>query len=173
MTGQPVDGAEDDRGVLVPEPAGPVQFETVVRGLAEAGYGAFIETCPHPVLTVRGAEILTQASLPGLVCGTLRRDAGGPARLLTAAATAFAAGRRWPGHAVAGRPAGWTCPRYPFQRQRYWLPPAAGGGDLAGAGLDDGGGHPLLGAAWSWPAEQGLVAPAGWPRRPTPGWPTM
>ncbi|MFF5721960.1 type I polyketide synthase, partial [Streptomyces buecherae] len=47
-------------------------------------------------------------------------------------------------------------PTYPFQRERYWLLPAAPEGDVAGAGLSAAG-HPLLGAALELADSEGLV----------------
>jgi NADPH:quinone reductase-like Zn-dependent oxidoreductase len=116
-----------------------------------------VEASPHPVLTVPVQEVLEQAGAGAVVTGTLRRDDGGPARLLAAAAAVFAAGVPvdwpvlWPGVARA------ELPGYAFQRDRYWLPPAADTGDVTGAGLDDAGGHPLLGAVTELADGQGLV----------------
>jgi pimaricinolide synthase PimS3 len=59
---------------------------------------------------------------------------------------------------VAGVPVDWAAwfagsgacrvdlPTYPFQRERFWVRPSAGGGDVVAAGLVAAG-HPLLGAA--------------------------
>ena len=157
LTGQVMEGTGLDARYWYDSLRGQVRFETVVRGLAEAGYGTFVETSPHPVLTVPVQEILDQAGAAGVVTGTLRRDAGGPRQLLAAAAAAFTGGVPvdwpvlWPGVARA------ELPGYAFQRDRYWLAGSAGSGDVAGAGLDDAGGHPLLGAVVELPGGQGLV----------------
>ncbi|MER5356559.1 type I polyketide synthase, partial [Kitasatospora sp. NPDC002551] len=85
--------------------------------------------------------------VPGaVVLETLRRNEGGPARLVTALSAAF----------VAGLPVDWTTllpagpqadlPTYPFQRERYWVTAADAGSSGAGRGqlaVD----HPVLGAA--------------------------
>ncbi|MER5356446.1 polyketide synthase dehydratase domain-containing protein, partial [Kitasatospora sp. NPDC002551] len=82
------------------------------------------------------------------VLETLRRNEGGPARLVTALSAAF----------VAGLPVDWTTllpagrhvdlPTYAFQHRRYWLDQGVRAGDPAGLGLAPAG-HPLLGAAVS------------------------
>ncbi|MFE5588002.1 polyketide synthase dehydratase domain-containing protein, partial [Kitasatospora sp. NPDC056531] len=82
------------------------------------------------------------------VLETLRRNEGGPGRLVTALSAAF----------VAGLPVDWTTllpagrhvelPTYAFQHRRYWLDQGVRTGDPAGLGLVSAE-HPLLGAAVS------------------------
>ena len=81
-----------------------------------------------------------------MVAGTLRRDDGGPARLLASLAQAHVRGAPvdWPARARR-RGARVELPTYAFQRQRYWLAPGRGQADVAAAGLGAVG-HPLLGA---------------------------
>ena len=157
LTGQAVDGTGLDAAYWYDSLRGQVRFDQVIAGLDGAGYGVFIEASPHPVLTVPVQEVLDHAGAAGRACGTLRRDAGGPGQLLAAAAAVFTAGTPvnwpvlWPGALRA------DLPGYAFQRQRYWLAPAAGAGDVTSAGLDDAGGHPLLGAVTELADGQGLV----------------
>ncbi len=83
--------------------------------------------------------------------GTLRRDDGGPARLLASLAEAHVHGVRGGlgGGAAAGRRV--DLPTYAFQHQRYWPP-----GRSAGAG---GGVRP---GAWGrWPSAAGRGGGAG------------
>jgi polyketide synthase 12 len=156
LTGQVMDGTTLDAAYWYDSLRGQVRFEEVVRGLAGAGYGAFIETSPHPVLTVPVQEVLDDAGSAAVVTGTLRRDSGTPRQLLTAAAEVHVRGVPvdwpvlWPGIARA------ELPGYAFQRDRYWLT-STGSGDAAGAGLEDAGGHPLLGAAVELADGQGVV----------------
>ena len=56
----------------------------------------------------------------------------------------------WPGAARA------ELPGYAFQRDRYWLA-RGGAGDVTSAGLQDAGGHPLLGAVVELADGQGWV----------------
>ncbi|WP_309232403.1 type I polyketide synthase [Micromonospora tarensis] len=83
--------------------------ETVRYADAVAGMGTLVEVSPHPILA---REL-----------GTLRRDDGGPQRILDSVARAWARGVHvdWPA-VFAGRDAQRVVlPTYPFQRRRYWL----------------------------------------------------
>ncbi|MFJ2868910.1 type I polyketide synthase, partial [Kitasatospora sp. NPDC087314] len=120
----------------------PVLFHPTAHTLITTHHTTFIEPSAHPVLTAP----LTEASDAITVIGTLRRNDGTLARLLTSAAQAW----------VCGLPVDWTAqypggrrtvlPTYPFQRTRYWMEnQGTGAADLAAAGqtaLD----HPLLSA---------------------------
>ncbi|MEW2286660.1 beta-ketoacyl synthase N-terminal-like domain-containing protein, partial [Streptomyces sp. NPDC047841] len=124
----------------------PVRFEQVVRALAEQGHTLFIEASPHPVLTVGIEETLDGIGVPGVAVGSLRRQDGGPARLLNSLAVAVAHGAHLDLSGLvpaADTPA--PLPTYPFQRESYWLTDATSGGDITGLGLQ-GDDHPLLGA---------------------------
>ena len=122
-----------------------VRFDEVIRGLAGAGHGVFVEVSPHPVLVTAIEQTMAEAGqdeavledagrdvavrddagrddAPVIAGGTLRRADGGADRLLTAAAELF----------VRGVPVNWralfpihpatqpSLPTYAFQRQRYW-----------------------------------------------------
>ncbi|MYY12463.1 SDR family NAD(P)-dependent oxidoreductase, partial [Streptomyces sp. SID4919] len=106
-----------------------VRFDTAVRSLVEQGHEVFVEVSPHPVLTMAlqdTAEDMGTAD-PPVVVGTLRRDDGGPHRVLTSAAELWVAGVTVDWAAVfAGTGARPTdLPAYPFQLRRYWLEPEA------------------------------------------------
>lgn len=106
-----------------------VRFDTAVRSLVEQGHEVFVEVSPHPVLTMAlqdTAEDMGTAD-PPVVVGTLRRDNGGPHRVLTSAAELWVAGVSvdW-ARCSAGTGARPTAlPGYPFQLRRYWLEPEA------------------------------------------------
>ncbi len=105
---------------------GTVGLYDAVRELTDAGYDTFVEVSPHPVLTLPIQETAGDAA----VFGTLRRDDGGPDRLLLALAEAHVRGVAvdWP--ALPGNHV--DLPTYPFQRERYWptaAPTRAGGSD--------------------------------------------
>ncbi|MFK4070363.1 SDR family NAD(P)-dependent oxidoreductase [Streptomyces sp. NPDC029674] len=127
-----------------------VRFADTVDELLADGYRLFIEVSPHPVLNLALEGLIERAAVPAAVVPTLRRDHGDTAQLVRAAAQAFAAGaevdwRRW--FPADPTPRTVDLPTYAFQRQDFWLAPAAGrSGDPAGLGLAASG-HPLLGAS--------------------------
>ncbi|MDX8141337.1 type I polyketide synthase [Lentzea sp. BCCO 10_0061] len=130
-----------------------VEFAAATTTLLASGHGVFVECSPHPVLTMAIEETAERSVI---AVGTLRRDDGGPARLLTSLAEAYVQGVR----------IGWTeaftdaqrvdLPTYAFQRERYWLESPAGAGDVGSAGLESAG-HPLLGAVVALPESGGLL----------------
>uniref|UniRef100_UPI000CD257DD type I polyketide synthase n=1 Tax=Amycolatopsis sp. CA-126428 TaxID=2073158 RepID=UPI000CD257DD len=126
-----------------------VGFGPAVEALIEQGHGVFVEVSAHPVL-VQPISELTDA----VVTGTLRRQDGGPRRLLTSMAELFVRGVPvdW---ATMAPPARVELPTYAFDHQHFWLsPPAAA--DAPALGLA-GAGHPLLGAVLPLPQSGGLV----------------
>ena len=104
-----------------------------------------------------GATALAgDAAAAAVVTGTLRRGDGGPARMLTALATAWACGAPvdWAPAFPGARTT--TLPTYPFQHQRYWLMPGP---------AQRAGGHPLVPQAARLAEGQGAVlhrAVVGW-----------
>ncbi|HVR05404.1 MAG TPA: type I polyketide synthase, partial [Solirubrobacteraceae bacterium] len=139
-----------------------VRFEPVTRALLAAGTATFVDVSPHPVLMPAVQETLevldTAASdRPGeaggaaraAVLGTLRRDDGGPRRLLLSLGEAWTRGVavNWRVLFAGTGARRVALPTYAFQRERFWLDGgAAGAGEVEAAGLDAAE-HPLLGAA--------------------------
>ena len=175
MTGQFLDGPEAGAGYWYDSLRAPVEFARAVRVLAEAGHGVFIEVSPHPVLAPAITETLEDAGETGetgraagrggpaggpapVVTGTLRRDDGGPDRLLACLAGVHVHGTAVDWVKVLGPGRRVDLPTYAFQHQRYWPRPSLGaaGGDVTAAGLAATG-HPLLGAAVELAADEGLV----------------
>ncbi|WP_345639508.1 acyltransferase domain-containing protein, partial [Streptomyces lacrimifluminis] len=95
-----------------------VRFEEVVRALAADGYGTFIESSAHPVLTIG-----IQETADVVATGTLRRDEGTLARFLTSAAELHVNGVSidWQAYFAPHEPSRVDLPTYAFQRKRYWL----------------------------------------------------
>ncbi len=126
-----------------------VGFGPAVAALIEQGHGVFVEVSAHPVL-VQPISELTDA----VVTGTLRREDGGLRRLLTSMAEVFVRGVRvdW---ATLVPPARADLPTYAFDRQHFWLRPAAQA-DAVSLGQAEAG-HPLLGAVVQLPQSDGLV----------------
>ncbi|HXB66046.1 MAG TPA: SDR family NAD(P)-dependent oxidoreductase [Solirubrobacteraceae bacterium] len=128
-----------------------VLYEQAVRALLDDGKRAFIEVSPHPVLTMATQETVEEAledPREAVVVGSLRRKEGGPQRFLTSVAEVWThgVGVDWPGLFAGSDARRIGLPTYAFQRERYWLTHAPGGGDPASIGLSAAD-HPLLGAA--------------------------
>ncbi|WP_345624839.1 acyltransferase domain-containing protein, partial [Streptomyces ziwulingensis] len=134
---------------------GQVRFGPAVTGLLAAGHTVFVEAGAHPVLAPAISEAADGADV--LVTGTLRRDDGGPRRLLASLAELF----------VKDVPVDWTgvlttparpveLPTYAFDHQHYWLPAPAAAGDAASLGLA-GADHPLIGAVVETPDTGGVL----------------
>src|ERR1035441_9024589 len=153
MTGQWLEGPEAGAGYWYDSLRATVQFSQAIRTLAGTGHRTYIEISPHPVLTPAITSTLdsTVPAAPVTVTGTLRRDDGGPGRLLAALATTHAHGTavNWAATLTPGRTI--TLPTYPFQHQHYWPHPASAWAlDVTGAGLAAVG-HPRPGAG-GWPS---------------------
>ncbi|MER6188304.1 type I polyketide synthase [Streptomyces sp. NPDC001652] len=117
---RPLDTAALDAAYWVRNLRGTVEFEQVTRQLADAGHTLFVETAPHPVLSLA----IEETAGPDVVTvGSLRRDDGGPDRFLTSLAEAFTHGARvdWAPAFPGARTT--PLPTYAFQHQRYWLEP--------------------------------------------------
>ncbi|GAA3440284.1 hypothetical protein GCM10018954_099070 [Kutzneria kofuensis] len=115
----------------------PVRFADAVTELGTQGYGTFVEVSSHPVLTTAIEATVEDA----LVVGTLRRDDGGPERLLRSFAELHVGGGALDWTAIL--PAAPLVPVPPtvFEHERFWrLPTRGGGGQDALA-------HPVLSAA--------------------------
>ncbi|ORW96735.1 hypothetical protein AWB92_07320 [Mycobacterium sp. IEC1808] len=125
----------------------PVLFEQATRWAHEHGYRTFIESSPHPVLTVGVQELLDDLGDDHSVVGTLRRDEGGMRRFLLSVAQAHISARK-PELASMLRKSNARCvdlPTYAFEQKRYWLDPPSGAVDASSLGVT-GAEHPLLGA---------------------------
>src|SRR6185369_16910572 len=122
---------------------GPVRFGPAVRTLIDTGHTVFVATRAHPVLvqplheTADTTDTTTRSRI--IISATLRRDDGGPHRLLQSAADLF----------VHGIPITWTTtqpttptshhpdlPTYAFDHQHYWLKDAGPSDDATGMGID-------------------------------------
>nr|AXL05387.1 rifamycin polyketide synthase, type 1 [uncultured bacterium] len=131
-----------------------VGFGPAVAALLEQGHGVFVEVSAHPVLVQPITDVVDGTEVDAVVTGTLRRQDGGPRRLLTSMAELFVRGVPvdW---ATLAPPARVELPTYAFDHQHFWLsPPASADAPSLGlAGAD----HPLLGAVLPLPQSDGLV----------------
>ncbi|MFJ6379380.1 type I polyketide synthase [Kitasatospora sp. NPDC092039] len=169
VTAHPLDTTRLDADYWFRNLRQPVEFERTIRTLATDGHTTFIESSAHPVLVMGVQQTLEAAGAEdAVVTGTLRRDDGGPHRLLTSAAALWTHGAEldWSGHLPATAPHV-ELPSYPFQRTRYWLEAPVRAADAAGLGLEEAG-HPLLGAALPLAEGEGMTFTGRLSRRAQP-----
>ncbi|MBT2229989.1 type I polyketide synthase [Nonomuraea sp. NEAU-A123] len=102
-----------------------VRFDAAVHALVAQGHAVFVETSPHPVLTMGIQETLDALGRDAVVSGTLRREDGGQARMLTSLAELHVRGVDVDWSAVYPGARRVDLPTYAFQRERYWLEPAS------------------------------------------------
>ncbi len=155
VTGGPIDGSVMDAEYWYTNLREPVNFQGAVSALLADGYGAFVEPSPHPVLT--SAVEQTAGDTEIAVVGTLRRQSGGIAQMLRAAAQGCALGIDvdW----SAAFPTGVRqvdLPTYPFADERFWLDGGSARGDVSAVGLAPVD-HGLLGAKTDMAASGELV----------------
>ncbi|MFC8330209.1 type I polyketide synthase [Streptomyces olivaceus] len=108
----------------------PVRFADGIRTLLDERVDTFLELGPDAVLTAAGPDCLTgQPDEDVVFAAAQRRTGDGIRTLLAAVGTLLARGRHIDVPALLGgsvRPAdALELPTYPFQRERYWLEPAA------------------------------------------------
>jgi malonyl CoA-acyl carrier protein transacylase/NADP-dependent 3-hydroxy acid dehydrogenase YdfG/acyl carrier protein len=139
MTGEWLSGTELDAQYWYASLRSTVEFERAVRALAGAGYSSFVEVSPHPVLTAAIGAALEQeeagtdqaATTAGtapvttpVVVGSLKREEGGAARLLTAFAEAHVRGIFVDWSRILTPAQRVELPTYAFQHQHFWPEPA-------------------------------------------------
>nr|WP_274912458.1 type I polyketide synthase [Streptomyces sp. WZ-12] len=149
LTGELLDTAGLDAGYWYRNLRQTVRFEDAVRAAVGAGHTVFIEASAHPVLTVGVEQTLDAVNVAGASFGTLRRDHGDVAQLLSAFGQAHVHGLpvAWEKGLASYNPRRVDLPTYAFQRERYWPKSSVRvSGDARGLGLGVAG-HPLLGAA--------------------------
>jgi acyl transferase domain-containing protein len=125
----------------------PVLFHQAVRWAYEHGFDTFIESSPHPVLTIGIQESLEDYGDDHAVVGTLRRSEGGMRRVLLSAAEAHVNGKspNWAGMFQDTGARHIDLPTYAFEHKRYWMDTGPGIVDASGLGITAAE-HPLLGA---------------------------
>ncbi|KAB8167949.1 SDR family NAD(P)-dependent oxidoreductase [Streptomyces sp. 3MP-14] len=127
VTGGPIDTNELNAGYWYTNLRGTVRFEETVRALLADGFRVFVESSPHPVLSVGLEETAEAVGQELVVTGSLRRDEGGLDRLLLSAAELHVQGVPVDWQAVLGETAARPVdlPTYAFEHERYWPVAAA------------------------------------------------
>ncbi|EFC82753.1 type I polyketide synthase [Parafrankia sp. EUN1f] len=112
----------------------PVQLEAAVRELLASGHRVFVENGAHPVLAPAVQETIDDlGGLAAVVSGSLRRDDGTVARVLSSVAAAQVRGVPvdfGPAFEAAAAER-IELPTYAFQHQRYWLTPPSSRGQTS------------------------------------------
>ncbi|WKX70504.1 type I polyketide synthase [Streptomyces sp. XD-27] len=98
-----------------------VELESAVRRLLDEGFGVFVESSAHPVLTMGVQETAEDAGREVAAFGSLRRDEGGLERFWLSLGEAWTRGVAVDWRAVYGDDADRVdLPTYAFQHQRFW-----------------------------------------------------
>ncbi|MET9701362.1 acyltransferase domain-containing protein, partial [Streptomyces sp. NPDC006529] len=123
VTGEWVKGPELDAGYWFRNLRQTVELEQATRTLLEQGFGVFIESSPHPVLTVGIQETVEDSGREAAVLGSLRRNEGGLERFWLSLGEAYVRGVAVDWEAVfAGTGARRVdLPTYAFQQEHFWL----------------------------------------------------
>ncbi|WP_049713890.1 type I polyketide synthase [Streptomyces caatingaensis] len=121
VTRELVDGSGLDASYWTRNIRGRVHFHEAVLAVAEEAETVFVEISPHPVLSRAVEETLADAGLPGTVIGSLLRERPERETLLTHLGKVYEAGAAvdWDKLYGAGRCV--PLPRYPWQRESYWV----------------------------------------------------
>ncbi|WP_455711316.1 type I polyketide synthase [Streptomyces goshikiensis] len=122
VTGEWVKGSELDAGYWFRNLRQTVELEQATRALLEQGFGVFIESSPHPVLTVGMQETVEDAGREAAVLGSLRRNEGGLERFWLSLGEAYVRGVAvdWDGVFAGTGAQRVDLPTYAFQSQRFW-----------------------------------------------------
>ncbi|MFD6502657.1 type I polyketide synthase [Streptomyces goshikiensis] len=122
VTGEWVKGPELDAGYWFRNLRRTVELEQATRTLLEQGFGVFIESSPHPVLTVGMQETVEDAGREAAVLGSLRRNEGGLERFWLSLGEAYVRGVAvdWDGVFAGTGAQRVDLPTYAFQSQRFW-----------------------------------------------------
>ncbi|MFD8285511.1 type I polyketide synthase [Streptomyces solisilvae] len=158
VTGEWAEGPELDAEYWFTNLRRTVELEGAVRRLLDEGFGAFIESSAHPVLTMGVQETAEDAGRDAAAIGSLRRDEGGLDRFWTSLGEAWTRGVTvdWEAVYEGTGAVRVELPTYAFQHERYWIEVPLSVGDVASAGLGAAG-HPLLGAAVELPDSDGFL----------------
>ncbi|GAB1818702.1 hypothetical protein HerbRD11066_18660 [Herbidospora sp. RD11066] len=124
LTGEILSGTDAGPGYWYASLRGTVRFSQAVEKLHDDGHTVFVEVSPHPVLTAAITATLDGRPDDGpepVAVGTLRRDDGGPARVMRSLAEVHVQGVHvdWRAVLTPGRPV--DLPTYAFTRERFWV----------------------------------------------------
>jgi acyl transferase domain-containing protein/NADPH:quinone reductase-like Zn-dependent oxidoreductase/acyl carrier protein len=133
VTGAELDDGAVDAGYFGRNLRQTVRFAAAIDALQASQLDAFVELSPHPVLASSIAECLAERGQQTPVVGAMRRERPAREIWLRACAALYAVGvsPRWQALFGSARsPA--ELPRYPWQRERYWIRPRAASAPTTG-----------------------------------------
>nr|WP_206337377.1 type I polyketide synthase [Streptomyces sp. Z26] len=118
VTGGAIDTADMDAEYWYANLRQPVLFESTLRTMAEEGFGTFVESSPHPVLTRALRETLPDT----LVVDSLRRNESPWPPVVASLAELHVRGVAvdWSALFHGRTPRRVPLPTYAFQRERHW-----------------------------------------------------
>ncbi|MFB7469498.1 type I polyketide synthase [Kitasatospora sp. NPDC056184] len=127
VTGEPIDTSALDAEYWARNLRETVLLEQATRRMLAAGHRILVEVSPHPVLSFAVQETIEAVGAEAAVVGSLRRDEGGPDRMLLSLAQAYVRGAAvdWAAVHPGPRTRAVELPTYPFQHQNYWLETSA------------------------------------------------
>lgn len=103
----------------------PVLYADALKSLAASGINAFVEVGPHPALMHGSLDTLREQGVRANYIPTLRRDGDDAREIARTIAKLFVAGVA--SESARNEHAPFVdLPRYPFERQRFWLETEAG-----------------------------------------------
>lgn len=119
----------------------PVRFTQVTRRLLLQGHGVFIEMSPHPILLPSIEETIAASGTNGVALASTRRQTDERRSLLETLGTLYGLGYS-PDWTKIHRQRGMvvSLPKYPWQRERFWVESPRQTKYARGTGV-----HPLLG----------------------------
>ena len=124
VTSSPSDRGAFDAGYWAHNLRLPVLFAQAIDTAVQAGSKVFLEISPQPVLRAPIEQCETHASGPLVVATSLDRDQPDRTTMLEGVATLYRAGANPDWAKLAPRDRHCVAlPRYPWDRQRYWLAP--------------------------------------------------
>ncbi|WKX70500.1 type I polyketide synthase [Streptomyces sp. XD-27] len=123
VTGEWVKGPELDAEYWFTNLRRTVELEGAVRRLLDDGFGVFIESSAHPVLTMAVQETAEDAGHEAAALGSLRRDEGGLERFWLSLGEAWTRGVAVDWNAAYAETGAdrIDLPTYAFQHEHYWL----------------------------------------------------
>jgi acyl transferase domain-containing protein/NADPH:quinone reductase-like Zn-dependent oxidoreductase len=143
VTGARADGLPFNAEYFAANMRKPVQFADAIEALHDAGFDAFVEIGPHPVLARSIGESLAPRECAPTVLASLRRGRSQRETMLRACAGLYAMGQDLDWARIApeeGRVV--TLPAYQWQRSRHWIRRPPTGATMQAPRIGD---HPLLG----------------------------